>query len=403
VPTVCIAFPADPTGIVPGGIDTFIRGIAKYAPPDVRIKVVGMTTDPGARPVGRWTRCDVDDAGFDLFPVLAVASAGTRSRVPLSVRFSGALARHRGAVDGDVLEFHRLEPALLFAKDRRAKNLFLHNNMQELHNRKSDIMWSRLPWLYFRLEDLLLPGFDSVYVVCEEAVAWYRERFPEIGDRFRFTPTRVDPGDFPMPSEEERRRARLEVASGFGVPTDAELLLSVGRLDSQKDPLLLAEAFALLVKERPGARLLYVGDGVLRPELTDRLHRADLAGKAVIAGLRARHEIARMLWAADLFVLASAYEGMSISVLEALGSGTPVVSTDVGEVRRVVQPGVSGRVVAERSATALAEGMNATLAETPRLAGRTCVEAVAPYTAPRVLEPIYENYRRIAHAGRLAR
>jgi glycosyltransferase involved in cell wall biosynthesis len=94
---------------------------------------------------------------------------------------------------------------------------------------------------------------------------------------------------------------------------------------------------------------------------------------------------------------------MSISVLEALGSGTPVVSTDVGEVRRVVQPGVSGRVVAERSATALAEGMNATLAETPRLAGRTCVEAVAPYTAPRVLEPIYENYRRIAHAGRLAR
>jgi len=252
VPTVSIVYPADPTGIVPGGIDTFIRGLAKHAPADIAIRLVGMTTDPQARPVGRWTRCAVGRGGFDLFPVLAVDSAGTRARVPLSLRFSRALLRWRGAVDGDVLEFHRLEPALLFARDPRPKNAFVHQNMQELRNRKSDILWSRMPWLYYRMEDWLLPKFASVFVVREDAVTWYRERFPALRERFRFTPTWMDPEDFHPPRPAERSEARAQVSRELGLPPDMELLLSVGRLDSQKDPLLLADAFGEVVTQRPG-------------------------------------------------------------------------------------------------------------------------------------------------------
>ncbi len=396
VPIVSIVYPADPTGVVPGGIDTFIRGIAKHAPADIGIRLVGVTTDTVARPVGRWTACPVGHRSFHMFPVLAVESAGTRTRVPLSVRFIASLARYRQAVDGDVLEFHRVEPALLFAADRRPKNAFLHLNMKDLRNRKSDILWSRVPWLYYRLEDWLMPKFDSVYVVREEAVAWYRERFPDDPSRFRFTPTWVDTDDFRMPTDAERREAREWLQRELGVATDAELLLSVGRLDSQKDPLLLAEGFRLLLHGRPQARLVYVGDGVLRAELARHLRTSGLEGRAVLAGLRGMREIARMLWAADLFVLASAYEGMPMSVLEALGSGVPVVATDVGEVRRVVLQGRTGRIVPERTPEALAAALSTALNERLDYAGRPCLDAAAPYTPARVLAPIYENYRRLA-------
>ncbi len=396
MPTVSIVYPADPTGVVPGGIDTFIRGIAKHAPSDIKIRVVGITTDATARPVGQWTECVVGRGSFALFPVLAVHAAGGRGRIPLSLRFSAAVARHREVVDGDVLEFHRLEPALLFASDRRAKNAFVHQNMKELKNRKSDILWSRLPWLYYRLEDWLFPKFDSIYVVREDAVAWYQERFPRIRQRFRFTPTWVDPDDFQVPTDMERSAARLELEREFGIHTNSELLVSVGRLDSQKDPLLLADAFEILVRQCPSARLLYVGDGVLRDELEKRLRQAGLDDKVFIAGLRGTREIAAILRAADLFVLASAYEGMPMSVLEALGCGVPVVATDVGEVRRVVLPGRSGAIAPARAPDVLAVTIATTLGERLRMAGQPCLEAVAPYTPARVLEPVYANYRRIA-------
>lgn len=397
---VSIVYPADPVGVVPGGIDTFIRGILKYAPADITVKLVGITTDRDQRPVGRWTRCDCDGREIDVFPVVVVDSAGDRRRIPLSLRFTAAVARYREAVDGDILEFHRLEPAILFARDRRGKNVFIHQNMQELKNRKSDILWSRLPGLYYRLEDWLLPKFNSVYVVREDAVAWYQGRYPDIAGNFRFTPTWVDPDVFRMPSDAERARAKSELTTEFGLDADARILLSVGRLDLQKDPLLLAEAFGRVSARDPKARLIYVGDGVLRAPLQEYVALEGLENKVFFAGLRAPRAIARMFWGADMFVLSSAYEGMPMCVLEALGSGVPVVSTDVGEVRRVVESAKNGLVVGDRTAIALAEAMENVLREHDRLAGGPCVEAVELFSPARILEPVYENYRRIAAEGR---
>lgn len=398
---VSIIYPADPLGIVPGGIDTFIRGILKYSPDDIVMRMVGVTTGPAARPVGRWTTCALDGRTFEMFPVLALNSAGTRGCIPLSMRFTAAVAGYRKMVEGDVLEFHRLEPAVLFANDKRAKNAFIHQNMQELKNRKSDILWSRLPGLYYRLEDWLMPKLNSVYIVREDAVKWYQGRFPSIASNFRFTPTWVDPDVFRLPTESERKKARDDLSKEFSFDSSAQILLSVGRLDSQKDPLLLAEAFVGLRERYPQACLIYVGDGVLRGQV-EAYAKSSIASKSIyFAGLRSAQAIAQMFWAADLFVLSSAYEGMPMCVLEALGSGVPVVTTDVGEIRRVVLPGKNGAIVNERTADALADAMTETLMAGSRFYGAPCLEAVAAFTPAQVLEPIYENYRFIAAQGRI--
>ena len=56
---VRIFYPADPVGVVPGGIDTFIRGILKWAPEDIEFSLIGMTTDAVERPCcGRGSHAD---------------------------------------------------------------------------------------------------------------------------------------------------------------------------------------------------------------------------------------------------------------------------------------------------------------------------------------------------------
>jgi glycosyltransferase involved in cell wall biosynthesis len=69
----------------------------------------------------------------------------------------------------------------------------------------------------------------------------------------------------------------------------------------------------------------------------------------LFAGLRTPAQVADLLRLSDCFALTSAYEGMPMCVLEALGCGIPVVSTRVGEIARVVRPGVTGELVAPRA------------------------------------------------------
>lgn len=68
---VCIVYPTDPAGVVLGGIDSFIRGILRWAPDDIGMHLVGMTTDAAARPVGLWHTCETGRKPFKFFPVLA--------------------------------------------------------------------------------------------------------------------------------------------------------------------------------------------------------------------------------------------------------------------------------------------------------------------------------------------
>jgi glycosyltransferase involved in cell wall biosynthesis len=387
---VRIFYQTDPAGTIPGGVDTFIRGIVKAAPDDIRISVVGLTTDPAARPVGRWSTCVLGKRSAEFFPVGRLRDPGGRSRIPLSLQLTAGIARHyRACAQGcDVLEFHRVEPSMAFLLDRRPKNAFVHQNMADaLQNSRSDLRWKALPGLYFRIERMALRSMDSVFGVRSDAIDAYKAKYPELAERFRFIATWMDPELF-HPAEPQRAR-----------PHDGErTLISVGRLDEQKNPLLLVDGFALLARERPNVKLVVVGDGVLRKEMEARVERHGIAARVVFAGLLPPGQVADLLRLSHCFVLSSAYEGMPMSVLEALGCGIPVVSTRVGEVERVVQPGINGEIVAQATPAALAQALESCLAREYR--PQACVAAVADYVPAKVLQPVYEQYRRLARPRR---
>lgn len=131
--------------------------------------------------------------------------------------------------------------------------------------------------------------------------------------------------------------AREEVRASLRVPPAAPTFLTVGRLEPQKNVEGLIRAFASPRLAAAGALLLVAGDGILRGDL-ERLAR-DLGVAERVRFLGVRDDIPRVLAAADVFALASLYEGNPLVVMEAMAAGKPVVATAVGCVPELVAEG----------------------------------------------------------------
>jgi exopolysaccharide biosynthesis WecB/TagA/CpsF family protein len=392
---VRIFYPADPMGVVPGGVDTFLRGMIKWAPRDIEFDLVGMTTAPQLRPPGRWSTCHAGDRAFGFFPVVTVDDAGGRGRVPLSLRYTLGTLRHLEALRSgfDVFDFHRPEPSLLFLEDSRPKNAYFHNDPQVIRLSESDNLWKRLPAVYELIERRAMARFDSIWCVRDSGVKALQKRYPDKRNMIRFVPTWVDADVFYPVGDAVRAALRRRLAETHRLDESAQWIISVGRLDTQKDPGLLFAAFARLCEERRRVAWLVVGDGVLKLELQRLVAEAGLGDRVAFLGLRPPADIADLLRAADVFALSSAYEGMPMALLEALGCGLPAAVTDVGEVRRVLEPGVNGAIAAGRDPEAFALALAAVLEHAHAWRGAPALAAVAPFRPADVLAPAYERYR----------
>jgi glycosyltransferase involved in cell wall biosynthesis len=137
-------------------------------------------------------------------------------------------------------------------------------------------------------------------------------------------------------------------------------VVAVGRLVEQKNHELAIRAIAQV----PGATLAIVGDGPLRPEL-ERL-AAELEAPVIFTGVR--QDARALMGAADVVVMPSRWEGLPLSALEALASGTPLVATNVRGLRELLTDGENALLVPEEP-RALAAALRRVLEE-PELAAR---------------------------------
>ncbi len=144
----------------------------------------------------------------------------------------------------------------------------------------------------------------------------------------------------PAASPETRAAARREL----GIPAQAVVAGTLGRLDDAKDPLGALQAALPLFGEMPDLRLVFVGDGHLRAALETAVARAGLAPRVQLAGLRDRPHT--LLPAFDVFFLSSRWEGFPLAVLEAQAHGLPVVAYDVAGLGEAVVDGEGGRLTA---------------------------------------------------------
>ncbi len=124
--------------------------------------------------------------------------------------------------------------------------------------------------------------------------------------------------------------------------TDAPVAVSVGRLSPEKGHANLLEAWRLVRHHKSRARLILVGDGPERPRLEELIRMLDLSGSVRLAGTQAKVE--PFLREADLFVLPSHEEGMSVALLEAMALGMPVVATAIPGNRKLMADFKNGRL-----------------------------------------------------------
>lgn len=131
---------------------------------------------------------------------------------------------------------------------------------------------------------------------------------------------------------------------------------TVGRMEPEKDPVTLVEAFILLVNEYPQARqrlrLVMIGDGILLERVQSLLEKGGVRELAWLPG--ERDDVPLLLKSLDVFVLSSLIEGISNTILEAMASGLPVVATHVGGNSEIVDEGVTGLLVQRSDPEALA-------------------------------------------------
>ncbi len=163
----------------------------------------------------------------------------------------------------------------------------------------------------------------------------------------------------------------------LGLPLDAPVVGTIGRLSLQKGHRYLVEAAARVLPKRPEARFLLAGDGDQMDALRAQAHTLGVSDKVVFAGHRT--DVPDVLGAIDVFAISSLYEGTPLALFEAMAAGKAIVSTAVDGCREVLEDGTTGLLVSAADAFSLAralervlddEGLRTSLAARARAASR---------------------------------
>jgi glycosyltransferase involved in cell wall biosynthesis len=166
-------------------------------------------------------------------------------------------------------------------------------------------------------------------------------------DRIRAIASPVD--DIPPATETNRRESRRLL----GVPADAKLVGTAGRLEAQKAPLDMVRAVAGM--GRRDVYVVWAGDGPLRGKVERLIARNGLSDRFLLLG--ERKDVPTLLPGFDVFAMSSLFEGLPCAIVEAMTCGVPVVATAVNSVPEIVVPGKTGLVARPSDSTSLGRAL----------------------------------------------
>jgi glycosyltransferase involved in cell wall biosynthesis len=238
---------------------------------------------------------------------------------------------------------------------------------------------------------VLAPLATETNAVCE-----FSARALRTIEGFSARPVRViengiDPARYPP--EPDIRAARRRV----GLDPDRRYVANIARFHPVKDQATLVDAFRTVASARPDVDLLLVGDGPLRSELAAQVRRLGLDGRVTFTGVRS--DVPQLLAASTVFCLNSVSEAASLTLMEAMAAGLPVVVTAVGGNPEIVRDGQDGLLVPRRDPAALAAALLALL-DDPELAARAGASGAARvrdvYRIDRTVQRYFELYERMA-------
>jgi glycosyltransferase involved in cell wall biosynthesis len=205
--------------------------------------------------------------------------------------------------------------------------------------------------------------------------------------------------------------ARIRLRENASIPAHRPLVFAAGRLVRKKGFEYLIDAMAMVGVDPPPV-LAIAGAGDLECELKDRANAAHITGDVIFLGNQTQDAVAGWLAAADIAVVPSVHDdsgnvdGLPNTVLEALASGTPLVTTGAGGIGAVVEDERTGLIVPERDPRAIATAIRGLLREPHRgqmlaAAARRAVESRFGWSAAAArFEAAYDRALAFKSRGR---
>jgi glycosyltransferase involved in cell wall biosynthesis len=187
----------------------------------------------------------------------------------------------------------------------------------------------------------------------------------------------------------------------LGLRSKAFIAVFVGRVTSKKVPEFLLDVWTAVLRRYPSCQLVIVGEGEQRAMLEARTRQAGLAGSVVFTGRV--ENVEDYLRAADIFVLPSSSEGMSIALLEAMAVGLPVVASRVSGTVDVIKHGENGLLFEAGSRTGLTDCI-ISLIESPNrqteLGSRARTTVEKHFSIDTTVDRYVELYRTVLYGNR---
>ncbi len=355
-----------------GGIDTCLRGVLEYSPPDVTIGVVGVLDDAsGGGELGRWQKVRKGERDIWFLPVARIDTTRPKGVVPFSVRLIAGLLRYRARIPrAESLQAHRVDVGLATRLLFRGPLVYcIHTQERGLLGPTSDSFWRKFGDLHERLDRWIVRRAERV-IVFNPA---YAEKVRRWNPRTAAAPTWFDPA-ITVPAPDPHPAA----------------LVWVGRLETPKNPELAIRTFAALAESDPDEPWTFevIGSGTLRPELEALIATLppDVASRITLRGRLAAADVAEARSRSGVFLMTShaGYEGFPRVLVEAMAAGLPAVVTEGADTGGLVQQGVSG-FTCGRDPQELADAVRAARG----LDRAKVTEAVSALSAPRVVR---ENF-----------
>ncbi len=254
-----------------------------------------------------------------------------------------------------------------------------------------------LAWrLYDQLDRWSLRGADCVMTACDAFADDLTSRLKIRRDRLSVHRSPIATSAY-QPDSRVREAFRHEL----GVPADAKLVLSVGRLSSEKGHVDLVRAMPE-IRKRCGSQttLILVGDGPEESNLAALCAKLGLEGTVRMLGYR--RDVERCYAAADVFVLPSYTEGSPNVLLEAMDAGLPIVATAVGGIGEMIRDGENGLLVRAHDVPAIARSVAALLQDSELRSTLTTAarESLIAYSPARYYADVRRLFEKVARRKR---
>jgi len=242
--------------------------------------------------------------------------------------------------------------------------------------------------IYEIIEAFIVKRIDRIIAVDAATNKFYINKFPQLKKKIHVIPVGIDPEMFkPMDKYALREKYKLF--------KNDKIILYVGRHSKEKELDVLIKSFRNVKAKSTNCKLLLVGDGREKSNLKDLVSVLKL-NNVIFMDAVEHNKIPEIMNCADIFALCSLYEGMPTVVLEALTCGIPVVSTDVGDVHKVVKDGETGYIVKTRTEEELSDKLIKTLLNSDRFK-ENCIKTAQEYLWDKISKQIIGVYNEVLY------